>query len=115
MKTLNRFLAVFILTIISNAMMAQNNKAKVLLLIHSDNGGTYELAKQISKGIEANGNVQGIIKQVKASNHLSLKDIPVASVEELSSFCSSRICKFVERERERERKNASAKHDAYKM
>ena len=86
MKTLNRFLAVFILTIISNAMMAQNNKAKILVLIHSDNGGTYELAKQISKGIEANGNVQGIIKQVKASDHLSLKDIPVASVEELSSY-----------------------------
>jgi len=86
MKTLNRFLAVFILTIISNAMMAQNNKAKVLVLIHSDNGGTYELAKQISKGIEANGNVQSIIKQVKSSNHTSLKDIPVASVEELSSY-----------------------------
>lgn len=86
MKTINRFLAVFILTIISNAMMAQNNKAKVLVLIHSDNGGTYELAKQISKGIEANGNVQSIIKQVKSSNHTSLKDIPVASVEELSSY-----------------------------
>lgn len=86
MKTLNRFLAVFILTIISNEMMAQNNKTKVLVLIHSDNGGTYELAKQISKGIEANGNVQSIIKQVKSSNHTSLKDIPVASVEELSSY-----------------------------
>lgn len=86
MKTLNRFLAVFILTIISNAMMAQNNKAKVLVLIHSDNGGTYELAKQISKGIESNENVQSIIKQVKSSNHPSLKDIPVASVEELSSY-----------------------------
>lgn len=86
MKTLNRFLAVFILTIISNAMMAQNNKAKVLVLIHSDNGGTYELAKQISKGIESNENVQSIIKQVKSSNHPSLKDIPVVSAEELSSY-----------------------------
>ncbi|OBW42932.1 NAD(P)H dehydrogenase (quinone) [Chryseobacterium sp. MOF25P] len=86
MKTLNRFLAVFILTIISNAMMAQDNKAKVLVLIHSDNGGTYELAKQISKGIESNENVQSIIKQVKSSNHPSLKDIPMASVEELSSY-----------------------------
>ncbi|MCD1117757.1 Atu1372/SO_1960 family protein [Chryseobacterium turcicum] len=86
MKILNRFLAVFILTIISNTMIAQNNKAKVLVLIHSDNGGTYELAKQISKGIETNNNVQSIIKQVKSSNHPSLKDIPVASVEELSSY-----------------------------
>lgn len=86
MKTFNRFLVIFILTIISNTMMAQNNKAKVLVLIHSDNGGTYELAKQISKGIESNGNVQPIIKQVKSSNHTILKDIPVASVEELSSY-----------------------------
>ncbi|MBW3522443.1 Atu1372/SO_1960 family protein [Chryseobacterium sp. NKUCC03_KSP] len=86
MKTLNRLLAVFIFTIISNTMMAQNNKAKVLVLIHSDNGGTYELAKQISKGIESNENVQSIIKQVKSSTHPSLKDIPVASVEELSSY-----------------------------
>jgi len=67
-------------------MTAQNNKAKVLVLIHSDNGGTYELAKQISKGIESNGNVQPIIKQVKSSNNTILKDIPVASVEELSSY-----------------------------
>lgn len=86
MKTFNRFLVIFILTIISNTMMAQNNKAKVLVLIHSDNGGTYELAKQISKGIESNGNVQPIIKQVKSSNNTILKDIPVASVEELSSY-----------------------------
>lgn len=86
MKTFNRFLVIFILTIISNTMTAQNNKAKVLVLIHSDNGGTYELAKQISKGIESNGNVQPIIKQVKSSNNTILKDIPVASVEELSSY-----------------------------
>ncbi|AZA74115.1 Atu1372/SO_1960 family protein [Chryseobacterium indoltheticum] len=86
MKIFNRVLVLFILTIISNTMTAQNNKAKVLVLIHSDNGGTYELAKQISKGIENNGNVQPIIKQVKSSNHTILKDIPVASVEELSSY-----------------------------
>lgn len=86
MKTFNRFLAVFILTIISNSIMAQNNKAKVLVLIHSDNGGTYELAKQISKGIESNNNVQSIIKQVKSSDNPNLKDIPVASVDELNSY-----------------------------
>ncbi|MCX8534092.1 Atu1372/SO_1960 family protein [Chryseobacterium luquanense] len=86
MKTFNRFLAVFILTIISNTIMAQNNKAKILVLIHSDNGGTYELAKQISKGIESNSNVQSVIKQVKSSDNPKLKDIPVASVDELSSY-----------------------------
>lgn len=86
MKTFSRFLAVFILTIFSNTIMAQNNKAKVLVLIHSDNGGTYELAKQISKGIESNNNVQSIIKQVKSSDNPKLKDIPVASVDELNSY-----------------------------
>lgn len=86
MKIFNRFLAVFILTIISNTIMAQNNKAKVLVLIYSDNGGTYELAKQISKGIESNSDVQTVIKQVKISQNPKLKDIPVASVDELNSY-----------------------------
>lgn len=86
MKRFNRFLTVFILTIISNTIMAQNNKAKILVLIHSDYGGTYELAKQISKGIESNSNVQSVIKQVKSSDNPKLKDIPVASVDELSSY-----------------------------
>jgi len=67
-------------------MMAQEHKARVLVLFYSDNGGTYELAKEISKGIETQGNVQAVIKQVKASTHPKLKDIPIASVEELSSY-----------------------------
>jgi NAD(P)H dehydrogenase (quinone) len=47
----------FILILLFNTtqIMAQN-KAKILVLIHSDNGGTYELAKEIAKGIESENN-----------------------------------------------------------
>ena len=74
-----------LLFLITNIMLAQDNKTKVLVLIHSDNGGTYELAKEISKGIETDGNTKAIIKLVKSS-HEKLKDLPVATVEELSSY-----------------------------
>ena len=75
-----------LLFLITNIMLAQDNKTKVLVLIHSDNGGTYELAKEISKGIETDGNTKAIIKLVKSSSHEKLKDFPIASVEELSSY-----------------------------
>ncbi|GAA5087825.1 hypothetical protein GCM10023210_10930 [Chryseobacterium ginsengisoli] len=65
--------------------MAQN-KAKVLVLIHSDNGGTYELAKEIAKGIESDNNATAIIKQVKESQNQKLKNIPVATVDELPAY-----------------------------
>ncbi|WP_410494133.1 Atu1372/SO_1960 family protein [Chryseobacterium sp. G0201] len=65
--------------------MAQD-KAKVLVLIHSDNGGTYELAKEIAKGIESDKNATAIIKQVKTSQNQKLKNIPVATVEELPTY-----------------------------
>jgi len=66
--------------------MAQDNKAKILVLIHSDNGGTYELAKEIASGIESNKNATAIIKQVKQSQSPKLKNIPVALVDELPSY-----------------------------
>lgn len=65
--------------------MAQN-KSKILILIHSDNGGTYELAKEIAKGIESENNAVPYIKQVKASQNPKLKDVPVATVDELMAY-----------------------------
>lgn len=65
--------------------MAQN-KAKILVLIHSDNGGTYELAKEIAKGIESEGNGVSYIKLVKASQNPKIKDLPIATVEELTEY-----------------------------
>ena len=65
--------------------MAQN-KANILVLIHSDNGGTYELAKEIAKGIESENNATASLKLVKASQNPNLKKLPVATVEELTYY-----------------------------
>ncbi|ASK30430.1 NAD(P)H:quinone oxidoreductase [Chryseobacterium sp. T16E-39] len=86
MKNVSKIITAFLLLIITQSIMAQEHKAKVLVLFYSDNGGTYELAKEISKGIEGKGNAQAVIKQVKTSANPKLKDIPVATVEELSSY-----------------------------
>lgn len=84
MKKLGSLFVLLLLLKITN-IMAQD-KAKVLVLIHSDNGGTYELAKEIAKGIESDKNATAIIKQVKISQNQKLKDIPVATVEELPTY-----------------------------
>ncbi|WP_034736074.1 NAD(P)H:quinone oxidoreductase [Chryseobacterium indologenes] len=77
----------FILILLLNTIniMAQN-KANILVLIHSDNGGTYELAKEIAKGIESENNATASLKLVKASQNPNLKNLPVATVEELTSY-----------------------------
>ncbi|SHF94994.1 NAD(P)H dehydrogenase (quinone) [Chryseobacterium sp. OV279] len=77
---------VLILLLKITTIMAQENKSKILVLIHSDNGGTYELAKEIATGIESSKNATAVIKQVKESQNSKLKNIPVASVEELPSY-----------------------------
>jgi len=84
MKKLGSLFVLLLLLKITN-IMAQD-KAKVLVLIHSDNGGTYELAKEIAKGIESDKNATAIIKQVKTSQNQKLKDVPVATVEELPTY-----------------------------
>jgi NAD(P)H dehydrogenase (quinone) len=84
MKNLYKIITTSLLLVIIQS--AAQKRADVLVLIHSDNGGTYELAKEISKGIESKGNVNATIKQVKISTNPKLKDIPVATVEELASY-----------------------------
>ncbi|MDH6253752.1 NAD(P)H dehydrogenase (quinone) [Chryseobacterium sp. H1D6B] len=87
MKKLGSFIVLLLMLNIPNKMEAQDsNKAKVLVLIHSDNGGTYELAKEIAKGIESDGSVKAVIKQVKQSQNDNLKNIPIASADELPSY-----------------------------
>lgn len=84
MKKRCLFLILIVLTNI-NIIMAQN-KAKILVLIHSDNGGTYELAKEIAKGIESENNAVPYIKMVKPSQNPNLKNLPVATVDELTGY-----------------------------
>ncbi|WP_312510260.1 Atu1372/SO_1960 family protein [Chryseobacterium culicis] len=77
----------FVLILLSNTtnIMAQN-KAKILVLIHSDDGGTYELAKEIAKGIESESNAVYTIKLVRPSQNPHLKNLPVATVDELVNY-----------------------------
>ncbi|WP_241286011.1 Atu1372/SO_1960 family protein [Chryseobacterium arthrosphaerae] len=82
-KLCNFFILILLLN--TTSIMAQN-KAKILVLIHSDNGGTYELAKEIAKGIESENKVVSYIKLVKASQHPNLKGVPIATVEELTAY-----------------------------
>ncbi|MCR4031091.1 MULTISPECIES: Atu1372/SO_1960 family protein [Flavobacterium] len=86
MKKLQLILVAILTVLAMNTTEAQNKKTNILVLVHSDNGGTYELAKEIAKGIESDANAKAIIKQVKSSTNSKLKDIPVATVDELTSY-----------------------------
>ncbi|QIY90086.1 NAD(P)H:quinone oxidoreductase [Chryseobacterium gallinarum] len=76
----------FVLTLLTNISVMAQNKSKILVLIHSDNGGTYELAKEIAKGIESENTAVSYIKLVKSSQNPLLKDLPVATVDELTGY-----------------------------
>lgn len=87
MKNIRQLMAgIFVLLLLTQTTMAQENKTKILVLIYSDNGGTYELAKEIAQGIGKQQNTEAIIKMVAASENPKLKGIPVATVEELPSY-----------------------------
>lgn len=86
MKNLQLFLIGILTALTMNTMEAQNKKTNILVLIHSDNGGTYELAKEIAKGIESDPNSKAVIKLVKESTNSKLKDLPIATVDELTSY-----------------------------
>lgn len=86
MKNLQLFLIAILTALTMNTMEAQNKKTNILVLIHSDNGGTYELAKEIAKGIESDPNSKAVVKLVKSSTNSKLKDLPIATVDELTSY-----------------------------
>lgn len=86
MNKLHLFWIGILTILVIHTSEAQNKKTNILVLIHSDNGGTYELAKEIAKGIESDQNATAIIKQVKTATNSKLKEIPVATVEELPSY-----------------------------
>ncbi|WET50860.1 Atu1372/SO_1960 family protein [Chryseobacterium indologenes] len=86
MKTINIITTFLLVLLFNNFAMAQQRQANILILIHSDEGGTYEMAKEIAQGIESEGIAKATIKKVKTTDNPKLKNIPVASVEELSSY-----------------------------
>lgn len=66
--------------------LATAKEAQVLVLFHSDTGGTYELAKEVAQGIRENAGVNAVLKQVAPSRLPVLVDVPVATVEELPEY-----------------------------
>lgn len=85
MKAYQIFTALLFL-LVTHFTIAQQRTAHVLVLIHSDEGGTYEMAKEIAKGIESEGIAKAIIKKVKTNSNPLLKEVPLASIEELTSY-----------------------------
>ena len=85
MKKLTIFCAGLLL-ILSVSTMSAQQKTKILVLIHSDEGGTYEMAKELAKGIEKNGAATAVIKMVQESNNATLKNVPIASTSELTDY-----------------------------
>lgn len=86
MKNINSLLIIIFFLYSAHLATAQEKKASVLILIHSDNGGTYELAKEVKAGIQSEQNVRAVIKKVTKTNNPALKDIPVATVDELPTY-----------------------------
>ena len=69
-------------------IIAQDN-AQVLVLIHIESGGTYQLAKSIAKGIGSIDGVNVVIKQVPSlADKMSpeVSSIPIASIDELPNY-----------------------------
>jgi len=64
---------------------AQPEGARVLVLIHSDNGNTYTLSKEVAEGIQKDGKTKAIIKLVQKSENAALAHLAVASPDELAS------------------------------
>lgn len=81
-------ITLFILTLmlVSNTLNAQSGKAPVLVLFHSENGGTYQLAQQIAKGIENQG-AHAVIKRIPTIQpNEKWAQIPLATVAELPEY-----------------------------
>ncbi|MGG5507306.1 MULTISPECIES: Atu1372/SO_1960 family protein [unclassified Myroides] len=73
-------------TLSSQVMVGQDKQTAILVLIDSDQGGTYALAKEIAQGVEQQQGVKAIIKKVKEDDLTVMKEIPVASSEELPLY-----------------------------
>jgi NAD(P)H dehydrogenase (quinone) len=86
MKKILLAITFFLTLFLTDKLMAQEKRAKILILIHSDEGGTYEMAKEVAKGIETDGSATAIIKKVRLTDNPNLKDIPVVNISELPSY-----------------------------
>lgn len=86
MKHFCRILMGILFPLWISSVCATENNTTILVLFHSDHGGTFELAEELGRGIEREGKATAVIKQVKSAANPKFKDIPVASVEELPAY-----------------------------
>ncbi|PIF69482.1 NAD(P)H:quinone oxidoreductase [Flavobacterium sp. 2] len=66
-------------------------ETNILVLIYSQNGGTYKMAKAIAEGIQEYPNTKAIIKRVPSINtkeklNSDVKKLPVAVIDELVNY-----------------------------
>lgn len=69
----------------------KTTETTVLVLIHSQNGGTYKMAKAIAEGIQDYPNSKAILKRVPSINskeklNADVEKLPVATIEELVNY-----------------------------
>lgn len=69
----------------------KTTETTVLVLIHSQNGGTYKMAKAIAEGIQDYPNSKAILKRVPSINskeklNADVEKLPVATMEELVNY-----------------------------
>lgn len=86
MKQITIFLFALVLILNTQQSMAQEKTTHILVLIDSDQGGTYTLAKEIAQGVERWRGAKATIKKVKESNHPSLAAVPLVEVTELPTY-----------------------------
>ncbi|MCC9042106.1 NAD(P)H-dependent oxidoreductase [Myroides sp. M-43] len=86
MKTLYTALITCALLFTTSQIMAKDTLTKILVLIHSDTGGTYKMAQKIAKGIESNPHTEATIKLVQPSENALLSNLQIATPEELPTY-----------------------------
>lgn len=88
-----QLLVLLIAVLLSFGVNAQvkSSETNVLVLIYSQNGGTYKMAKAIAEGIQEYPNTKATIKRVPSINakeklNAYVEKLPVATIEELANY-----------------------------
>ncbi|WP_316635134.1 NAD(P)H:quinone oxidoreductase [uncultured Flavobacterium sp.] len=69
----------------------KSSETNLLVLIYSQNGGTYKMAKAIAEGVQEYPNTKATIKRVPSINskeklNADVEKLPIATIEELANY-----------------------------
>jgi NAD(P)H dehydrogenase (quinone) len=88
-----QLLLLLIIVFIDFGVNAQtkSSETNVLVLIYSQNGGTYKMAKAIAEGIQEYPNTKATIKRVPSINpkeklNADVEKLPIATIDELANY-----------------------------